>query len=140
MRHVAERLNMALAACSYPPLRDRKAFRRLGAGAWHDAYRVITEDGQRLVVRLRKATIYGRQEPYDESLLLSDYAGVGVYYAAANACRPGVCPAGYRYVVSPHLSCTVESYLGPTLALDRITPDEAVGHRAGDRGVFPCAA
>ncbi len=120
-----ERLNAALAACGYPPLRDRRAFRRLGAGAWHDAYRVTAADGQRLVVRLRKATIYGGQEPYDETLLRSDYAGVGVYYAAANACQPGVCPRDYRYVVGPALSCTVESYLGPTLALARITPDQA---------------
>lgn len=133
MQPAHERINAALAACSYPPLRDRNAFRRLGAGAWHDAYRVITEDNQRFVVRLRKATIYGRQEPYDEAMLRSDYAGVGVYYAAANACQPGICPSGYRYAVSPDLSCTVESYLGPTLALDRITPDQAfvIGREIG---------
>jgi hypothetical protein len=133
VRLTHERLAAALAACDYPPLRDRRAFRRLGAGAWHDAYRVITADGQRLVARLRKATPYGRQEPYDEAMLRSDYAGVGVYYAAANASQPGVCPIGYRYAISPALSCTVESYLGPTLALNRITPDRTftIGREIG---------
>jgi hypothetical protein len=138
------RLNAALAACGYPPLRDERSFRRLGAGAWHDAFRAITRDGQRLVVRLRKATIYGRQEPYDAAALHSDYAGVGVYYAAANACRPGTCPTRYRYAISPAFSCTVESYLGPTLALDRLTVERAfaIGREIGAtfRALHTCPA
>ncbi|HET8631737.1 MAG TPA: phosphotransferase [Thermomicrobiales bacterium] len=128
------RLAAALAACGQSPLRDPAAYRRLGAGAWHDAYRVTTADGRRLVVRLRKPVIYGRRERFDERALHTDYAGVGAYYAAANACQPGVCPAEYAYHIGPDLSCTVESYLGPTLALDRLTPGSAVaiGRAAGE--------
>ncbi|HEX5502759.1 MAG TPA: hypothetical protein VFW96_09055 [Thermomicrobiales bacterium] len=130
---VRVRLAAALAACGRPPLRDPAAYRRLGAGAWHDAYRVTAADGRRLVVRLRKPVIYGRREPFDERALHTDYAGVGAYYAAANECRPGICPAAYAYHISPALSCTVESYLGPALVLGRLTPGSAVaiGRAAG---------
>jgi hypothetical protein len=143
-RTVLERLNAALVACGAPPLRDANAFRRLGAGAWHDAYRVIVEDGQRLVVRLRKTMIYGSTEPYDEATIRSDYAGVGAYYAAANACLPGVCPTRYGFAIAPAASCTVESYLGPALALDRLTIDNActIGREIGTcfRIVHDCPA
>jgi hypothetical protein len=130
---VRARVEAALDMCGYRPADALAAPRRIGAGAWHDAYLVRLRDGRRLVVRLRKGTIYGQREAYDERGLRSDYAGVGAYYQAANEGCPGVCPSDYGYAISPDLSCTVESYLGPSLSLGRLIPERAfaIGEAAG---------
>ncbi len=72
--------------------------------------------------------IYGGREEFDERLLRSEYAAVGLYYRQANRCRPGACPATYRFHVAPGLTFTIESYLGEPVALDRLSPAGAFGY------------
>ena len=78
-----------------------------------------------LVLRLRKSTIYGHTERFDEAELHSDYAPVGHYYAQANRVQKGVCPTSYHYAISPELSFTLESYMGSTLDYVNITAAQA---------------
>ncbi len=122
------RLDAALELCGYPPLSRLPPPRRIGHGAWYDAWLVAPPGGEPLVVRLRKAVIYGGREEFDERLLRSEYAAVGLYYRQANRCRPGACPATYRFHVAPGLTFTIESYLGEPVALDRLSQAGAFGY------------
>jgi hypothetical protein len=117
LRH---QLNALLAACGQPPLAPATRPRRLGAGAWHDAF-VLMIGGRRLVARLRKRVIYGREEVFDDGVIRSDYAGVGEYYRVANERLPGICPETYAFAVKPGASGTVESHLGPALRLGALS-------------------
>jgi hypothetical protein len=119
------KLSQALEHSGLPPLKRPTAYRKIGSGAWHDAYLVHPARGERLVIRLRKQIIYGRQEAYDEQYLREDYEPVGLYYRLANRCRPGVCPAVYTYDLNPDLTFTVESYMGRSLALAKLTIKQA---------------
>jgi hypothetical protein len=122
--HLRKHLNALLAACGQPPLAPAARPRRLGAGAWHDAF-LLMISGQRMVARLRKRVIYGREEGFDEGVIRSDYAGVGEYYRVANERLPGICPETYAFAVKPSASGTVESYLGPTLRLGSLSDGSA---------------
>ena len=106
-----EKLSLALQRCGYPSLQTPGDYQHIGSGAWHDAYRVQQPGAEALVVRLRKPIIYGRQEPWEPTALHADYAPVGLYYEAANRCRPGTCPAIYHYDVGRDLVFTLESYI-----------------------------
>ena len=79
-----ERLSLALRRCGYPPLPYPQAYRRIGAGAWHDAYLVQPPAADPLVIRLRKPVIYGHEEAWNPAALQADYAPVGLYYQEAN--------------------------------------------------------
>ena len=130
------RFNLALARCGLPALQSSQSSRtyhKIGAGAWHDAYLVRLHDGTRLVIRLRKQVIYGREEVFDAGKLHEDYAPVGLYYRLANICRPGICPDVYEYTIAPDLTCTIESYMGETLSLAMLNRAEGVecGRRMG---------
>ncbi|HEX6287852.1 MAG TPA: phosphotransferase [Herpetosiphonaceae bacterium] len=127
-------LDRALRCCGFPPLQSPSSYRQVGAGAWHDAYLVTLADGEQLVIRLRKQVIYGRQEAFDAQALHEEYAPVGVYYAQAHRCRPGVCPAIYTYHIAPDLICTIESYAGASIDLSSLTTGAALayGRRVGD--------
>lgn len=131
---IREKLEHALALCGYPPPCVSSSYRKIGTGAWHDAY-LVTAEGRRLVVRLRKQVIYGRSQPFDVKALHEDYAPVGLYYAWANRCRPGICPDEYHYHIHPDLSFTVETYIGPGLALPRLSPEQAHAY-GSDVGAF----
>lgn len=128
-----QKLNLALERCGFPLLKRTNAYRKIGAGAWHDAYMVYPRGGDRLVIRLRKTIIYGRSEQFDECYLHEDYAPVGLYYGQANRCRPGICPVVYTYSLDPELTFTIESYMGRAMALVELTLDQArtCGHRLG---------
>ncbi len=106
-----EKLTLALQRFGYPPLQAPNDYQAIGSGAWHDAYRVQPPGAEAMVVRLRKPVIYGRQERWDAAELHADYAPVGVYYEAANQCRPGTCPSIYYYDIGPDLIFTLESYV-----------------------------
>lgn len=114
-------LNLALDRCGFPPLQSTDAYRQIGAGAWHEAYLVDLPDGERLVIRLRKKSIYGRSEPFNEPYLREDYEPVGLYYRLANQVQPGICPAVYAYALDPELTFTIESYMGPAMSLADLT-------------------
>ncbi len=47
-------LNRALEIFGYPGLKDSDEWKRIGSGAWHDAYRVMIADIEPLVIRFRK--------------------------------------------------------------------------------------
>ena len=130
---LVQKLNLALEQGQFPPLKNSSAYRKIGAGAWHDAYLVYPQNCDRLVVRLRKQVIYGQAENFDEKSLHEDYAGVGLFYTQANRGWPGICPAVYHYHLSPKLSFTIESYMGPSLSLGRLTESQAFayGRQAG---------
>jgi hypothetical protein len=124
---VYDKINLALVRAGYSPLTSTGSCRLVGSGAWHDAYRVDTDAAPPLVVRLRKQVIYGRKEAWNEQRLHEDYAPVGLYYAAANRCRPGICPAVYLYRIDPDLIFSLESYLpGSPLALQCLSKRSAV--------------
>jgi hypothetical protein len=125
MEALHHKLNLALQRCGMPPLRDPDSYRKVGSGAWHDAYLVTPQTGQPVVIRLRKKIIYGRREVYDEQVLHEDYAPVGVYYQQANRCQPGICPEIYHYRVEPDLIFTLESYMGAATPLAELTEGEA---------------
>jgi hypothetical protein len=129
-RAVRERLNVLLAACGRPVVAPGVRLRRLGAGAWHEAF-LVRDSEQSLVARLRKRVIYGREEVFDEGLIRSDYAGVGEYYRVANRRLSGICPTTYAFAVGPGASGTVESYLGPTLRLGMVSGASALGRAIG---------
>jgi len=101
--------------------------------------------GKPLVVRLRKSVIYGRKEEWNPTALHADYAPVGLYYQAANRCRPGVCPAVYHYCVERDLVFTLESYVGgrPLLLAELSSSDAlAIGVTLGEffQALHACAA
>lgn len=122
-----EKLNLALERCGYPVLTDPTNFHHAGQGAWHEAYWVQPPNTEPLVVRLRKSIIYGRPEAWSARELHEDYAPVGLYYAEANRCHPGICPAIYHYHIDPDLTFTLESYMpGEPLPLSQLTEGEAV--------------
>ena len=123
-----QKLNLALEMCNFPPLKNISAYRKIGAGAWHDAYLVYPGQAERLVIRLRKKIIYGRPDIFDEKELHEDYGPVGLYYRQANGCWPGLCPQIYEYRLDSELSFTIESYMGPALALGRLTPATAYAY------------
>jgi hypothetical protein len=129
---IRKRLNALLVACGQPPVAPGVRLRRLGAGAWHDAF-LVRVGGRALVARLRKRVIYGREETFDEGVIRSDYAGVGKYYRVANLRLPGICPDSYAFAVEPGVSGTVEAYLGPTLRLGTLSAAAAyaVGRAIG---------
>jgi hypothetical protein len=118
-------LDLALRRCGFAPLQAASAYRRIGWGAWHDAYLATLRDGEQLVVRLRKKLIYGRHEQFDEQALREEYASVGAYYAHANKVWPGVCPAIYAYHIQPDLSDTIESYMGAAIDLASLSATAA---------------
>lgn len=121
-----EKLTLALQRCGYPPLQAPGDYRHIGSGAWHDAYRVQPPGAEALVVRLRKQMIYGRKECWEPAELHADYAPAGLYYEAANQCRPGTCPAIYHYEIGRDLVFTLESYIaGCPLPLSVLTPPDA---------------
>jgi hypothetical protein len=124
---ISNKLNLALTRCGYHPLQTRGDFNQVGAGAWHDAYKVQPHGQAELVVRLRKQVIYGQTEVWDAQTLHEDYAPVGLYYQVANRAHPGVCPAIYDYRIDPDLTFTIESFLpGRPLPLDSLSIPGAV--------------
>ncbi len=123
-----QKLNLALERSGLSPLKRPDSYRKIGSGAWHDAYLVYTAKGERLVIRLRKQVIYGRQEAYDQRYLREDYEPVGLYYRLANQCQPGVCPVVYTYDLDPKLTFTVESYMGRGLTLTKLTTEQALAY------------
>ncbi len=121
-----ETLSLALQRCGYPPLPSPDAYQPIGFGAWHDAYRVQPSSTEALVVRLRKRMIYGRRERWNATQLHADYAPVGLYYEAANQCRPGTCPTSYHYDIGPDIVFTLESYIADyPPSLSDLTQSEA---------------
>jgi hypothetical protein len=130
---VAARIVTALRLTGQPPPRGPRAFRRIGSGAWHNAYLVQLEDGGRVVVRLRKAVIYGQRRPHHPPELADDYAPVGLYYQRANDTVPGVCPATYEWFADVDVAGTVESYMGRPVDLAgmRLSHARDFGHAAG---------
>ena len=126
--NLSKKLSLALEQAHLPPLKTPTSYRKLGSGAWHTAYLVYPTRGDRLVVRLRKQIIYGQREIFNKKELREDYEPVGLYYRLANQCQPGLCPAIYEYVLDPDLSFTIESYLGPTLSLARLSQQQAVAY------------
>lgn len=119
---VPDQVGAALQALGWAGPPGAVGCRRIGEGAWHDAYLVERPGGPPLVVRIRKAVIYGQAEAFDEQGLRSDYEPVACYYRQANGVRPGVCPALFVYRLSPALTFTAESYMGlviPWRAWDR---------------------
>ncbi len=106
-----ETLSHALQHFGYALLQHPNDYQHIGSGAWHDAYRVQPPGAEALVVRLRKPIIYGRKEQWDEAGFHADYAPVGLYYEAANRCRPGTCPATYYYHIGHDMVFTLESYI-----------------------------
>jgi hypothetical protein len=123
-----QKLNTALECCHLPSLKNRTAYRKIGAGAWHEAYLVYPRRGDKLVIRLRKKIIYGQERTFVEKELHEDYAPVGLFYRQANHCRPGSCPTLYDYHLDPDLTFTVESYMGPTLSLAKLTEPAAFAY------------
>jgi hypothetical protein len=123
-----QKLELALKRCGFSPLKSVTSYRKIGTGAWHDAYLVYLHDGKKLVIRLRKKVIYGRRETFDEGYLREDYEPVGVYYRQANRCQPGVCPTVYEYILDPELTFTIESYMGQTISLAKLTTRQAFGY------------
>ncbi len=132
--HIYEKLNFALATCDLPLLKHKTAYRKLGAGAWHDAYLVYPQQGGKLVVRLRKQVIYGKTESPSEKELHEDYGPVGIFYDQANQIRPSICPVIYEYRLTPNLNFTIESYQGPTLSIPALTKQQAFdyGQQVGE--------
>ena len=128
------KLNLALQQVGFPPLKHATSYRKIGAGAWHNAYLVSLTSGERFVIRLRKQIIYGKQELFDSQYLYEDYEPVGLFYRQANRCQLGICPEFYKYILTPELTFTIESYMGPTISLQALTTQEAfrfgqqVGH------------
>ncbi len=120
-----EKLNLALELSGFSPPKDHASYRKIGNGAWHDAYLVRLADGEHVVVRLRKTVIYGRERPFDEQELREDYEPVRLYYRVANDCQPGLCPALYEYHLSPAFTYTVESYMGCSVDLSTLTVAQA---------------
>lgn len=120
------KLDLALTRCGYPALDGVAGYQQIGSGAWHDAYLVQPPGTMPLVVRLRKAVIYGRSEQWDAQALHEDYAPVGLYYREANRCWPGICPGVYHYRIDPDLIFTLESYVpGAPLPLPNLSSEAA---------------
>lgn len=111
-----QKLRTALDLCGYTPPSGDLVYKKLGNGAWHNAY-LVNLTPPSLVVRLRKDIIYGRQAVFNRKTLHEDYAPVGLYYQQANVCHLGICPQIYHYHLQPNLTFTIETYLGETLKL-----------------------
>ena len=128
-------LNRALEIFNFPLLERSDQWKRIGSGAWHDAYLISIQRNDPMVVRLRKRRIYGREEIWSPEELHSDYAPAGMYYREANRCLPGICPTVYDYHIEPGFPFTFESFVpGVPLPLSKLSNHQAtaLGVRIGE--------
>ncbi|WP_298827913.1 hypothetical protein [uncultured Planococcus sp.] len=104
----------------------------LGEGAWHYAWKV-SRAGIDLVLRIPKASAYGKQVPFDEETLKADYGGTELYYRTVNKAVAGAAPSFFQYHVSPELTYTLESFGGEKIDLHKLTDGEAyrIGREIG---------
>lgn len=130
-----EKMELALQQSGLPAGRavDNATF--LGEGAHNNAYLLPLDDGRRMVLRLPKAVnAYDTVVEYDETELITDYAGTELYYRLANQVRPGICPEEFYFHVSPALSYTLETYVGEVPRVHDLTPELAysIGRQRGE--------
>ena len=122
---VLNHLNTVIQGCGYPPLKHSTAYRKIGEGAWHRVYLVYPQKGERRVIRLKKPVAYGQSVPFDAAACRSEYEAIRFYYQQANQGLTGVCPSAYDYYICPKLTGTVESYMGRSLNLAKLSQSQA---------------
>jgi hypothetical protein len=127
------KIDQALQIAGLPALTSPEQARKLGEGAWHNAFLLDLADGRQMVLRFPKDVSYNKPFTYDEKNLRSEYGGAQLYYAYANRVQPGICPEGFFYHVTEDLTFTVESYAGRSLQLAELDQAEAreVGRQLG---------
>jgi hypothetical protein len=78
-------------------------------------------------VRLRKEDAYGEPQLYEEHAneWHAEYVSTSLYYRQANRAQPGICPPVFLYHVSEELTCTIETYMGERLDLNRLSETSA---------------
>lgn len=98
----------------------------LGEGAWHQAWKLTSEQHQPLVLRIPKKSAYNKEVPYDESALKAEYGGTDLYYRSVNQVVPGAAPEMFEYHVSEELTYTMESFAGNHVNLHKLSKDVAL--------------
>ena len=98
--------------------------RLLGEGAWHEAWKVVKDDHER-VLRIPKEVAYGKRVTFDYNALTAEYAATKLYYQSVNQAVPGAAPDFYEFYVSPDFTYTLESFGGEPLSLHTMTIEQA---------------
>ncbi|MCC5803630.1 hypothetical protein [Rossellomorea vietnamensis] len=117
-----ELINQALKNEGLKQISSDSEITRLGEGAWHYAYLI---EAEQLVLRIPKRIAYEKEVVFNQGELTADYAGTKVFYEHANRTGKGMCPAHYEYHVSEELTYTVETYVGKSVGLAGLTPDQS---------------
>lgn len=105
----------------------------LGEGAWHEAWKVVKDDHER-VLRIPKEVAYGKRVTFDYNALTAEYTATKLYYQSVNQAVPGAAPDFYEFYVSPDFTYTLESFGGDSLSLHTMTIEQAtdIGVQVGE--------
>ena len=120
-------IEMALRACGLPLSVQQRAVQPVSTSGWHDVYRVsVPQHAHPFVVRIRKPAAHGDQT-YEDCVDAwhAEYVSASLYYMQANRAQADICPSMFLYHVSEEITCTVETYMGERLQLDRVKDEQA---------------
>ena len=102
----------------------------LGEGAWHQAWKLTSEQHKPFVLRIPKKIAYQKEISFDESALRAEYGGTEIYYRSVNQVVSGAAPEMFVYHVSKELTYTLESFAGNHVNLHQLNKDNA--HQLGE--------
>jgi len=97
----------------------------LGEGAWHQAWKLTSEQHKPFVLRIPKKIAYKKEVSFDESALRAEYGGTEIYYRSVNQVVSGAAPEMFVYHVSKELTYTLESFAGNHVNLHKLNKDDA---------------
>lgn len=97
----------------------------LGEGAWHRAWKVMSNKHDPVVFRIPKKIAYQKEVIYDESALKAEYGGTEIYYRCVNAVVAGAAPEMFENYVSAELTYTLESFAGNHVDLHHLNKEDA---------------
>lgn len=98
----------------------------LGEGAWHQAWKLTSDQHKPLVLRIPKKYAYNKEVSYNESALKAEYGGTDLYYRSVNQVVPGAAPEMFVYHISKELTYTMESFAGNHVNLHKLSKDDAL--------------
>jgi hypothetical protein len=75
VKHSYELINFALQKSQYKSLVNKQQVTYIGEGAWHHAYLVKQNSGEKLVLRFPKEIAYGKKVAFIEKDINAEYGG-----------------------------------------------------------------
>lgn len=116
-------IEKALRVCGLPLSVQQRAVQPISMSGWHNVYRVsVPQHAHPFVVRIRKPATPNEQT---HEAWQAEYVSASLYYMQANRAQADICPSMFLYHVSEDITCTVETYMGERLQLERLTTEQA---------------